>query len=65
MDFYFAYKIQKDLDNIRYNLKNKNIKKNVNLNNRNLNNENKDRCKCCHICGQNKYWCVCEIIMTG
>ena len=72
MDFYFAYKIQKDIEKIHYNLKNKNIKNkniknNVNLNNRaqNLNNENKDKCKCCYICGQNQYWCICEIIMTG
>ena len=32
------------------------------LSEKNINFRNKD---ICHLCGQNKYWCVCEIIMTG
>lgn len=66
MDIYISYKMEKDLDNIRkkFNLKNNTIKNKIH-NNDNSDNSDKKRCKCCRICGQNEYWCICEIIMTG
>ena len=65
MDFYISYKMVKDLDNIRkkYNLMEITIEDKIYNNNNN--NSDKKRCKCCNVCGQNEYWCVCEIIMTG
>ena len=62
MDFYISYKMEKNLDNIR---KKFNLKENTIKNKIHNNNSDKKRCKCCRICGQNEYWCICEIIMTG
>ena len=34
------------------------------LNEKKFDFKDKKRCNCCNLCGQIKYWCICEFIMN-